>query len=128
MNDEELSSILSREDEIVPSSGFVESVMDSIHRDALEPAPIPFPWKRALPGVVLSATLIAIFLGRFVKSGHVAGMEQSAPGRGLDIVILRSLSEIERAMIHAGAGWLLLALVLSFVTWNLSMMLAMRRG
>lgn len=29
---------------------------------------------------------------------------------------------------HSGVGWVLLALVLSFVTLKLSMMLAMRRG
>ncbi len=52
-NDEgEINRILSREDEILPSSGFTVSVMDAVRREAAAPPPIPFPWKRALPGLV----------------------------------------------------------------------------
>jgi hypothetical protein len=41
------------DDTLVPSSGFAASVMDSvaaINAQAAAPAPIPFPWKLALPG------------------------------------------------------------------------------
>lgn len=49
------------DDALIPSSGFAASVLDSIAAitaQAAAPAPIPFPWKRALPG--LAAFLIAL--------------------------------------------------------------------
>lgn len=52
MTHDELDRILSHKDEITPSSGFVNSVMDAVRQDASTPAPIPFPWRRALPGMI----------------------------------------------------------------------------
>lgn len=49
------------DDTLVPSSGFAASVMDSIAAitaQAAAPAPIPFPWKLAIPGC--AAFLIAL--------------------------------------------------------------------
>lgn len=46
------------DDTLVPSSGFTASVMDAITAQAAAPAPIPFPWKLALPG--LAAFLVAL--------------------------------------------------------------------
>ena len=46
---EDLDRVLSRNQEILPSSGFVASVMEAVHREAAAPPPIPFPWKLALP-------------------------------------------------------------------------------
>jgi hypothetical protein len=51
MKDEDINLTLSRDDSIVSSSGFTASVMDALMREATAPPPIPFPWKRALPGV-----------------------------------------------------------------------------
>ena len=51
MTHDDLDRILSREEEIVPSSGFASSVMESIRSQATAPPPIAFPWKRALPGL-----------------------------------------------------------------------------
>ena len=61
-NDEdEMDRILSREDEILPSSGFAVSVMEAVRREAAVPPPIAFPWKRALPGMVVGG--IALIVG-----------------------------------------------------------------
>jgi hypothetical protein len=51
MNDDDLDRILSRQEDIVPSSGFVSNVMDAVRREASAPPPIPFPWKWAIPGL-----------------------------------------------------------------------------
>jgi hypothetical protein len=64
MRDDELDRILG-EEEIVPSAGFVASVMDAVYREAAAPSPLPFPWKQALPGllgiiVTLSGLIYAI--------------------------------------------------------------------
>ena len=50
--DPELDPLLSGEEAIVPSSGFTESVMRVVRAEAFQPPPIPFPWKRAIPGLV----------------------------------------------------------------------------
>jgi hypothetical protein len=52
MKPDDLDRLLSKDDVIVPSSGFAEAVMDAVLREAVTPAPLPFPWKRALPGIV----------------------------------------------------------------------------
>jgi hypothetical protein len=61
--DDEMNRILSREEEILPSSGFAVSVMDAVRREAAAPPPIPFPWKRALPGLVVGGfVLVMVFV------------------------------------------------------------------
>ena len=61
-DEDEINRILSREDEILPSSGFAVSVMDAVRREAAAPPPIPFPWKRALPGLVVGGIALALVL------------------------------------------------------------------
>ena len=46
-----IERILATEEELIPSSGFLASVMERVHEEARTPAPIPFPWKRAVPGI-----------------------------------------------------------------------------
>jgi hypothetical protein len=48
MKPEELDHVLSGEADIVPSSGFVASVMEAVTAEATAP-PLMFPWKRAWP-------------------------------------------------------------------------------
>src|SRR5258708_21355177 len=58
----EINSILTRGDEILPSPGFAVSVMEAVRREAAAPPPIPFPWKRALPGLVVAGLALALIL------------------------------------------------------------------
>ena len=48
MKPEEVDRVLSDESDIVPSSGFVASVMEAVTADATAP-PLAFPWRRAWP-------------------------------------------------------------------------------
>src|SRR5208282_4291487 len=59
---DEIDRILSRDDEILPSSGFTVSVMDAVRQEAAALAPIAFPWKRALPGMVVGGFVLALVL------------------------------------------------------------------
>ena len=59
---DDIDRILSEQEDIIPSSGFVASVMDSVRHEALTPPPIPFPWKRALPGLVVGGLTVVISL------------------------------------------------------------------
>jgi hypothetical protein len=65
-------ALASAHDGILPFSGFTASVMAAIAHDASAPAPIPFPWKRALPGfvaiVVALALLIAVLVSMFLSA------------------------------------------------------------
>lgn len=56
-----------RHDNILPSSGFAASVMSAIAHDAGAPAPIPFPWKRAVPGFAAIAVALALLIAILVS-------------------------------------------------------------
>ena len=54
------------DDEIVPSSGFVARVMDAVRVEAAATPAIPFPWSRALPGIVAVVdALVTVVVGFF---------------------------------------------------------------
>jgi hypothetical protein len=50
--DSKLDQILAGEETLLPSSGFLSAVMDRVQEEAAAPAPIPFPWRRVLPGLL----------------------------------------------------------------------------
>jgi hypothetical protein len=75
LSNEEMDRVLAGDDGIVPSSGFASSVMKALRRDAEAPPPIPFPWKRALPGLIvcLAAAVVLLFTGSAVDVQMDAG-------------------------------------------------------
>jgi hypothetical protein len=116
MRHDDFDRIRSTEQESIPSSGFVVSVMDAVRHEAAAPPPIPFPWKRALPG--LSA------VGLAVVSVFVMGMRLFIGGTASLPLPARSPSEfgsISEGWKTVGASWIALALVLSFASVKLSM-------
>jgi hypothetical protein len=121
----EINSILSREDEILPSSGFATSVMDAVRREATTPAPIPFPWKRALPGLMVGAFAIALVL--------VAGiMAVAQAGKATAPQVSMSSPSVAPLLFHGGgiesaATWTVLALLVAFVSVKLSVRLTSGR-
>lgn len=115
MRQDDLDRILSKDQEIIPSPGFVNSVMDSVRREAQTPGPIPFPWKRALPGlasVVLSLGLLLIAGGALFTRG-IAPQPQP-------LVLPVAYDRILEAARSIRAGWIVLALLLSLVSAKLS--------
>jgi hypothetical protein len=71
-----LDRILLDQETLLPSSGFAVSVMDAIQNDASAPEPIPFPWKRALPGI--AALLVAMAIVCRLAVSAVQGIGQGA--------------------------------------------------
>lgn len=71
-------ALASEHDPILPSSGFAASVMAAIAHDAGAPAPIPFPWKRALPGLAAIGVALALLLATLVSMGLSAPASSSA--------------------------------------------------
>lgn len=122
MSCDDLDRILSEEDDIVPSSGFASSVMDAVRREATASPPIPFPWKRALPGVVGAAAGLAwVFVCVVSLVRGAAGM-QVAPAQ------LNVLSPILQTMIHARVGSMTLVLLVTLGSVRFSIGLASGRN
>jgi len=118
----EINSILSREDEILPSSGFAVSVMDAVRREAAALPPIPFPWKRALPGLFAAGVALV--------SAFVAGIAlfiQGTASQPLPSRLQSTFALSFEGWNTMGASWITLALVVSIASAKLSMRFATRK-
>jgi len=127
-DEDEINLILSREDEILPSSGFAVSVMDAVRREAAAPPPIPFPWKRALPGLVVGGfvlalvfvTIVAVIV-QLIRAPATAHISMSLPS-----VLAPIFGPGLQRNLEISASWIVLALLATFVSVKLSMRLASR--
>ena len=113
--DAEIEAILAGEAELVPTSGFLASVMESVQQEASAPPPIPFPWKTALPGFLLAAALFAWATFELTRRGLPV---VSAPAVAAPHLPAALVAPIE------SAGWVALALGVSLLCWLLSRRLA----
>jgi hypothetical protein len=115
MRDNEVDRALTREVEIIPSSGFVRSVMAAVRSEAAAPPPIPFPWKRALPGMLACMVAIAF---------------RSPAGDSVSVIphaVMHWVNGVAPLLDKAqmfGAEWMLLGLLVTFaglkLTWRLA--------
>ena len=117
MTNDDLDRILSsKDDDVLPSSGLAASVMEAIRSEAATPPPIPFPWKRALPGLAAAGVALVWLL--------VLVLDQLLQG-ALTLPLPASLSVWSLPIVEA-VGWSALALLLSLISVKLSMQLASR--
>jgi len=103
--------ILGIEDEIAPSSGFLVSVMERVQEEVAQtaaPPPIPFPWKIALPGILLTVAVLG-------WSGFELTRLMLASGAGLSVTQVQ-MGEIPLPDLEP-AGWVLAALLTSLLSW-----------
>ena len=114
-----MDRILAAEEEIVPSSGFVAATMERVREEAAVPAPIPFPWKRVAPGLVLAAGVIGWSAWEAVRSAWPVLHEFAQSSPQIPLAAVPALEE---------AGWVALALAVSLGSWMLSMRLVRRSG
>jgi len=96
----EIEVILAGEEELLPSSGFVASVMDQGRQEAELPAPIPFPWKRATAGIVL-ATGVCVLQTSANPYVSILGPEDTAPIR---LTLAQALNSIGGTIAPLVAG------------------------
>ncbi len=142
--DRSLSRILSPGGEMIPSSGFAASVMERVQREAAMRAPefasIPFPWSRALPGLIASFVLTAWMIVRVAQVGVQVGSRTEIQMRqssyfvcvvnsatnlaNLSTKLPSLLVQVFQQGVHMGAGWVLFALLFSWVTVQCSLYLA----
>ncbi len=116
--EDEIDRILSRGDEILPSSGFAALVMDAVRREAAAPAPIPFPWKRALPGLVVGACALLVVLVAGVAA--IARMSRDSIAPQLPGYAPPAIPSLFHGGIQSAVIWTMLALLLAFVSVKLS--------
>ncbi len=114
-----LDRILASEEPLVPSSGFLAAVMERVQEEAGAPPPIPFPWKRALPGFVLVAGVFGWGGVELVRLGLPALKQTTLATPHLPPGLVIPFEQ---------AGWVALALALSLASWLLARRLAGRSG
>jgi hypothetical protein len=126
MNDNDLDQLLMVREEIVPSSGFVSSVMEAVQQEAAAPAPIPFPWKWAVPGFVVSVAMAFGLIARWVYSGARVGRPVQVAATALPTeTFTSSLPQVHVAVSTLVAlEWSALAILVSFAAAWLSMRIA----
>ncbi len=107
-NFDPIDRILSADEQLVPSSGFVSSVMERVREQAAAPPPIPFPWKRMLPGFGLAVGVFGWGAFELVRYLPQAIRHASFAAPHLPVFASRDLTQ---------AGWVALACVLALLSW-----------
>jgi len=122
MEREELDDILSRTENIVPSRDFITGVMAAVQQEASAPPPIPFPWKRVVPGLAVGVGALVAFLVALIVPATREPVSLAAPDM---LSVLGTIVDAARAV---ELGWLALALVLVVVSVRFSMRLVGARA
>jgi len=108
-----------RDDAILPSSGFAASVMAAVQRESAAPAALVFPWKRALPGLIVAVAVLALLLGVLVSAAVRAFHTAPRAAASIPAVSLRwrvDLQPLFHNTAPAAIVWVLLALAFSALT------------
>jgi hypothetical protein len=111
--------ILANEEELIPSSGFLAATMERVRDEAAMPKPIPFPWLRALPGIVLALAVLGWCGFEFARAGFADAREISLTQIHLTAVTWHALEPAE---------WVVAALAVSMLSWLFARRLAGRSG
>ena len=118
-----LDRILGAEEELAPSSGFLSVVMERVREEAAAPKPIPFPWKRVVPGAVVAFGGVA-WIG--VRVGPAGGSRELP-----DLRVAGELCTHFRVQMTGtleDAGWVAAALGVSLLSWLLARRMIGRSG
>ena len=109
-------------DSILPSLGFTDSVMAAVMSQG--PAPLRFPWKRALPGLIAGIAAVVGFAGAGLwVLGRMPATPPAAPALEWNAMLAPLL---ERA-VSPEMGWTLLALLIPVVSLWLTRRLLLSR-
>ena len=109
--DQMLAAHFASDQELAPSSGFALSVMESLHAEADAPPPIPFPWRRAIPGLIAGLCCVIGF-GIFVlRTLHTFAFDAGASSKLS--ATLQASSPIHLTTLEQGLCWIAMATCLS---------------
>jgi hypothetical protein len=113
---DELDRVLGSEEKLEPSSGLAAATMERIRREIAEPQPLGFPWRRFVPGTVISLGLLAAGIILAV----LRGLPQPAVGAPVDLQELLNSPEV------TAVGWAIGALTITWLVWRLTYRLSQR--
>jgi hypothetical protein len=113
MNDD-IESMLVDKDEILPSSGFEMLVMEAVHREAVTPPPLAFPWGRALPGMVALFAAFGVVLWIWISA-----QSDTTPNASFD----EPLRELLAISVRSEIEWVAVAIAATIVSVLLSLRL-----
>ena len=119
---ENLDGILGAEEELAPSSGFVSAVMERVRGEAVAPKPIPFPWKRVMPGAVAAAGGL-VWIGVEVARQGLTRM----PDLGSPVELWAHVPQQMTGTLE-DTGWVAAALGVSLLSWLLARRMVGRGG
>jgi hypothetical protein len=119
---ESLDRILRAEEELAPSSGFVSAAMERVREEAAAPKPIPFPWKRVVPGAVVALSGV-VWIGVQVARQGLTRM----PDLGSPAVLWTHVPQQMTGTLE-DAGWVAAALGVSLLSWLLARRMIGRSG
>jgi hypothetical protein len=108
-------------EELPPSSGFASSVMDALQAEAGAPAPIQFPWRRVVPGVIAIVCAMAVFA---VLAVRLWKADSSLPARKLTTGFPAMLPAIHLSSMEQALVYTTLAAILSVAVAMASIRLA----
>ncbi len=123
MKPDDLDRILSADDDIVPASGLVASVMDLVRREASAPPPIPFPWVRLACGVVAVVGLAAWLAWSGVTEPLWKPVMSLSPEAWASL--LRQAADVA---VKTGTAWVAAALLVALLSTQLATRLASPRA
>jgi hypothetical protein len=98
-------------EELTPSSGFALSVMESLHAETSAPPPIPFPWRRVVPGLVAvlcAMTGFGVFALRELRT-----VSATVGGSHSMLLSLASGQQIHLTPLEQALGWIAMATCVS---------------
>lgn len=108
---EKIDAILTSEEKLIPSSGFAAAVMQRLQDEATAPPPIPFPWKRAIPAMIVALLVLATAAYQFVRAARTATFVPSQPHFGASSQLWLNTQQAE---------WLVAAAALAIASWWLA--------
>jgi hypothetical protein len=111
MKNEKIDRILANEEALLPSSGFVDTVMDRIREESAAPQPIPFPWRQAIFGAMAACVGLAWGVVELIRLAIAAGHDSQPVALPIPAAVLQPMESL---------GWAALALVVSLASWKLS--------
>ena len=117
-----LDRILGAEEELAPSSGFLSVVMERVREEAAAPKPIPFPWKRVVPGAVVAFGGVA-WIGVEVVRQAVRNLPNLRVAGASPLHL-----HVQMTGTFEDAGWVAAALGVSLLSWLLARRMIGRSG